>query len=657
MRFLSRLVRSKDAKTSRRRAPVAGRSRRPGRRLLVEALEPRQLLSLTLTAAGQAAGFGLSTFATGFPESSNVGPLGVAFPATGGVLVSDDPGNLRLFPTDTDGQNAANIAPKNFGASNAIGLGQLNGAIYMTQQTAGDVVQLINNGASTQVIVSGIPDATAVLADPFNNLLYVDNGGKIYAVDPVAKAANVFQNISADGLSLSADGKTLYAAIRGGAFAGHVLGFDITTKAMVFDSGTISPGVDGIALGNGPVAGNLFVNTNGGTLVEVNLATTAQTIIASGGSRGDFVAVDPNNATLLVTQSDRIVRLVPGVFVITRLPTMMALTASTASATVGQSVTFIATVSDLSPGGATPDGGTVTFSDQNGVIDTEALVNGVATFTTSSLPSGTITVTASYGGTAEFAPSTSDTTVTINAPTLVIQTQPSATAIAGQPFAIQPVIYLEDQYGNLETNDNRTVVTVSLASGVGPLEGTMSVTVIDGVATFGDLTDDKAETIALDFSSGSVTTGPSTDVIVIPAPTYQLLIQTQPSREATAGQPFTVQPVVLEVDLYGNLETNDDTTAITAALATGNGPLRGTTAVTVSGGVATFTDLADNRAGVISLNFAAPSLTAGPSNNIFISPAAAAQLVIETQPNCAGDGREHADRPDRDRSRGPVRQC
>ena len=69
MRFLSQLIWPSDGKTRFRAVPVAGRSPRQGRRLVVEALEPRRLLSgLTLTAAGQAAGFGLSTFATGFPE-------------------------------------------------------------------------------------------------------------------------------------------------------------------------------------------------------------------------------------------------------------------------------------------------------------------------------------------------------------------------------------------------------------------------------------------------------------------------------------------------------------------------------------------------------------------------------------------------------------
>ena len=86
--------------------------------------------------------------------------------------------------------------------------------------------------------------------------------------------------------------------------------------------------------------------------------------------------------------------------------------ASTASAALGQSVTFTATVSDLSPGGATPNGGTVTFRDQSGAIGSAMLVNGVAAFATSSLAAGTYTVTASYGGTAAFAASTTGTIVT-----------------------------------------------------------------------------------------------------------------------------------------------------------------------------------------------------------------------------------------------------
>ena len=60
---------------------------------------------------------------------------------------------------------------------------------------------------------------------------------------------------------------------------------------------------------------------------------------------------------------------------------------------------------------------------------------------------------------------------------LVIATQPSATATAGVAFGTQPVVYVEDQYGNLETGDNTTQVTAaSLPIGSGPLQGTTTVT-------------------------------------------------------------------------------------------------------------------------------------------------------------------------------------
>jgi hypothetical protein len=58
----------------------------------------------------------------------------------------------------------------------------------------------------------------------------------------------------------------------------------------------------------GTLVGKLFVNTNGGQLVEVDLATLAQTIVDSGGSRGDFVVAAPDGSPLL-TQSDRGLRL------------------------------------------------------------------------------------------------------------------------------------------------------------------------------------------------------------------------------------------------------------------------------------------------------------------------------------------------------------
>ena len=268
---------------------------------------------LTITPAGQAQGLSLSTFATGFPNNAD-GPLGIAFPSPGGVLVTDVNGNIYLFPTDTDGQNAATTpVTQNYGANNAIGLAQVGGGIYMTRQGIGDLVQVNNNGTFNQVIATGMPSATGITADPFNGHVFVSTigSGVVFDVDPIAKTKSVFANVAADGLSLSLDGKTLYAEVNS-----HILGFDTTTKAQVFDSGAIPGSADGTAVGAGPFAGFIFANTNSGQLFEINLTTMAQTLIATGGSRGDFVTVDPATNTLLITQTDRIQRLNGASFVV-----------------------------------------------------------------------------------------------------------------------------------------------------------------------------------------------------------------------------------------------------------------------------------------------------------------------------------------------------
>jgi hypothetical protein len=191
---------------------------------------------------------------------------------------------------------------------NAVGLAQLGANIYMTQFNAGAVVQVNNNGTFNQTIVTGFSQVNGIVADPFTGHLFIaaSGNGIIYDVNPITKTATPFVNVTADGLSLSLDGSILYAA----ANNGHILGFNTTSKAQVYDSGLIPGGVDGTAVGAGLFSGLIFANTNGGTVYEVTLGSNPmQTLIASGGSRGDFVTVDPSTNTLLITQTDSIVRL------------------------------------------------------------------------------------------------------------------------------------------------------------------------------------------------------------------------------------------------------------------------------------------------------------------------------------------------------------
>ena len=125
-----------------------------------------------------------------------------------------------------------------------------------------------------------------------------------------------------------------------------------------------------------------------------------------------------------------------------------------------------------------------------------------------------------------------------------------------------------------------------------------------------------------------VTTLPDHTGVIIPSFATQLVVHTPPPPSATAGQPFATQPVVYVEDAYGNLVTGDDTTQVTASLRVGTGPLLGTTTVTVSGGIATFTNLQDNKAENVLLLFTAPTLTKAQAGSTTVNPAAASRLSI-----------------------------
>jgi hypothetical protein len=259
---------------------------------------------IILTAAGTSEGFTLSTFADQFPNNV-VGPVGIAVTSTGAVMVSSDASGRNVVFPDVDNQHfaAGAVSSTYYGFNNATGLTNNGTAIFQAQQTTGSVIQVDNSGNFVRTVVTGVPLATGIATNPNNGHLFVStlNSGVIWDVNPVTNTKTAFVNASADGLT--ANSTNLYAAVNG-----HILGYHISNGVQFFDSGFIN-GVDGAALGTGSLAGKLYANTNFGQIVEVDLATATQTLIATGGSRGDLVSVDSNNGSLLLTQTDSVVRL------------------------------------------------------------------------------------------------------------------------------------------------------------------------------------------------------------------------------------------------------------------------------------------------------------------------------------------------------------
>jgi virginiamycin B lyase len=264
----------------------------------------------------------------------------------------------------------------------------------------------------------------------------------------------------------------------------------------------------------------------------------------------------------------------------------------------GQTVPLTASVTSSS---GTVNEGTATFTVVNGatVIGSPVTVNVVSGMASADyvlppgIPSGTYTIEARYNGTPDFTGSSdSGHSLTINPPLppalFFIHTEPPAGATAGNAFATGTspvVVYEEDQYGELETGDNTTVVTASLASGAGPLDGTLTATVTGGVATFADLWDDTAGPITIQFTGGGLAAGTSNKILVASAPATHLVVTNGPPSPVVAGQPFAI--VVTAEDLYGNTDPSFGG-SLTASIS--NEPGFPTTVQALSG-VATFTAL------------------------------------------------------------------
>ena len=127
---------------------------------------------------------------------------------------------------------------------------------------------------------------------------------------------------------------------------------------------------------------------------------------------------------------------------------------------------------------------------------------------------------------------------------LALQTAPPASATAGIAFSPAPVLVVKDQFGNPRNAangaaDNSTLVNAARVLGTGALQGATNVTCVDGAATFANLWHNRAETITILFSSGSLTNVTSGNVAVGPA-TLTVRAENQTRGYGLSNAPFTV---------------------------------------------------------------------------------------------------------------------
>src|SRR5258706_34765 len=138
------------------------------------------------------------------------------------------------------------------------------------------------------------------------------------------------------------------------------------------------------------------------------------------------------------------------------------------------------------------------------VTPPRAAGSGVATFTSLSHNVATNISIQFNSGTLNSATSGGIAVSPAAAIRLTIAVQPSPTETAGVTFAQQPSVRIEDQFGNLRSGDNSTVVTAARAAGSGTLQGTTSLPAANGIVSFSDLSHNAATNITIAFTSSGL---------------------------------------------------------------------------------------------------------------------------------------------------------
>jgi hypothetical protein len=263
---------------------------------------------------------------------------------------------------------------------------------------------------------------------------------------------------------------------------------------------------------------------------------------------------------------------------------------------------------------------------------------GVVSFTgCSSLSSGNYTLTATDGSLTQ---TSNPFTVSAGQPAeLLFSTSPSQNTVAGVNFSTQPVVSVEDAYGNVVTSDSSTV-TLSITPGTGTSGAVVSSCVgteTNGLVGFTGCSISTAGTgYTLTATDGSLIAAVSSTFNVNAGPANHLFFTTSPNSTSISGVAFATQPVVTLEDVFGNVVTNDSsavTLAITPATDTSGAVLSNSCSGTESSGVVSFTSCSVNKAGTgYTLTATAGSLTSATSSAFAITPGTPSKFVITSSP-------------------------
>ena len=160
---------------------------------------------------------------------------------------------------------------------------------------------------------------------------------------------------------------------------------------------------------------------------------------------------------------------------------------------------------------------------------------------------------------------------------LVFGQQPTS-APAGASLSPAVTVLVQDAYGNMVSGDTSTVTLAIITNpGGGTLAGTATAAAVNSVATFSNLSIDKAGSgYVLTASDGTLSSAASNGFNITTGAAAQLAFSQQPTN-ALAGVSISPAVTVFILDANGNRVTSD-TSSVSLAITTnppGNGVLAG----------------------------------------------------------------------------------
>lgn len=267
-------------------------------------------------------GFAATDYATDFPTLGQVGPLGLAFDQSDRLFVIDR-ADSRLYSFPPGGGHASDATAVSQTAIPGVPFGLAitrDGRMYASRYAPQDIVELDPaTGTVLRVAARGIACPLGLAVDPLSGDLFVGQdkgcGGGLYRVSGFADGMGTVSRYASieyvDGVAFDNLG-TLYAAAQDVIYA---IGSTASPQPASVTPIANVPTADGITFGVRSAGGALpflVANRNDGTITKIDFrqSPAATTDIYTGGTRGDFTAVD-SDGCLYATQTSTVVRVTP----------------------------------------------------------------------------------------------------------------------------------------------------------------------------------------------------------------------------------------------------------------------------------------------------------------------------------------------------------